>query len=217
MRLKQMMKQILIRISAALIAFALGVATTAIWTSTRPAPLLNPLPSRDCSITFDPTLLAKTIHENDDPELFKALKEMPLYAMPSCIDEAYSLMWIPSFNSPVFVRVWRIGDQGFMVAKTLDSKGWSKFENLRESNARALTNFEWRDFTDLVNRTNYWELPETTDEVIPEDGAVWLIDGLKSKRYHWVRRQVPNDQFEDLSRHLIRLSGLETAHDLYLR
>jgi hypothetical protein len=79
-----------------------------------------------------------------------------------------------------------------------------------------LTNFEWRDFTDLVDRTSYWELPQTTDEAIPEDGAVWLIDGLKSNRYHWVRRQAPNDQFADLSNHLIKLSGLETAHDLYL-
>lgn len=210
------MKQVLIKISTAMLAFAVGVAATAIWSLRRPEAVPNPSPPMNCAIPFDPTLLTRTIHENDDPELFKAFQEMPLYVMPSCVDEAYSLTWIPSFHSPVFVRIWRVGDQAFMVGKSLDSKGWSKFESIRESNARALTRFEWRDFTDVVNRTDYWQLPETTDEAIPQDGAVWLIDGLKSKQYHWVGRRVPNDQFADLARHLIRLSGLETAHDLYL-
>jgi hypothetical protein len=59
-------------------------------------------------------------------------------------------------------------------------------------------------------------MTSTVNELSPNDGAVWVIDGLRAKEYHWVRRRVPDEQFGELAKHLIRLSGLETAHALYL-
>jgi hypothetical protein len=209
------MKQILIRTAIAMVAFVLGIASAAIWIS-KPSNVTTSTPSKDSAPRYDANLMTKQIREDDDPEFFRAFQELPLYALPDCVDEAYSLTWIPSFHEPVLVRVWRKGDQSFIVAKALDSKGWSKFGEVRESNSRPLTKFEWRDFTDLLSRASYWELPETVVEVVPQDGAVWLVDGLRSKQYHWVRRQVPKEQYAEICKHLIRLSGLETAHALYL-
>lgn len=210
------MKQVLTRAATALLTFALGVTAASIWISKPPSAVSSPPRSKGCQISFEPTLLTKAIHEDGDPQLSKAFQEMPLYMMPGCVDEAYSLIWIPAFHPPALVRVWRVGDQSFMVAKTLDTKGWSKFGNLTESNACTLTAFEWRDFTNLVDHAGYWELPKTTEEIIPQDGAVWIIDGLRSGKYHWVRRRIPREQFAEMCKHLIRLSGLETAHSLYL-
>lgn len=209
------MKRILIRAIFAVIAFALGIASAAIWIK-RPSTISDPTPSGDCAPRYDENVIAKNLRENDDAQLFSAFHELPLYALPDCVDEAYSLTWIPSFDAPVLVRVWRSGDQAFMVAKGLDTKGWSKFGKVKEANSRPLTNFEWRDFTDLLNRKSYWELSSTADEISPQDGAVWLIDGLRSKKFHWVRRRVPNEDYAEICKHLIRLSGLETAHALYL-
>ena len=39
---------------------------------------------------------------------------------------------------------------------------------------------------------------------------------LRAKEYHWVRRRVPSEQYAEICKHLIRLSGCETAHALYL-
>jgi len=179
-------------------------------------PAARATPTTDCTPVYDAGLVAKQIQENDDPQFFAAFQEPPLYAMPACIDEAYSLTWIPSFHAPVLVQVWRSGNRYFMVGKSLDSKGWSKPGNIKETNARALTPFEWRDWTDALNRASYWSMTSTANELSPNDGAVWLIDGLRAKEYHWVRRRVPDEQFGELAKHLIRLSGLETAHALYL-
>ena len=209
------MKRILIRAIFAAIAFALGIASAAIWIK-RPSTISDPAPSNDCAPQYDENVIAKNLRENDDPQLFRAFQELPLYALPNCVDEAYSLTWIPSSDAPVLVRVWRSGDQAFMVAKQLDTKGWSKFGKVKEANSRPLTNFEWHDLTDLLNRKSYWELASTADEISPQDGAVWLIDGLRSRKFHWVRRRVPNDAYAEICKHLIRLSGLETAHALYL-
>ena len=207
------MKRILIGVSIAVVTFALGIAVAT--TSIKRPNSISP-PIGDCVPRYDENVLAKSVRENDDPQLFRAFQELPLYAMPECVDEAYSLTWIPSFHAPVLVRVWRSGDRAFMVAKGLDTRGWSRFGKVNEYNSRALTKFEWRDFTDLLNRKSYWELSSTVDEMSPQDGAGWLIDGLRSKQFHWVRRRIPNEDYAEICKHLIRLSGLETAHDLYL-
>ncbi|HET6892370.1 MAG TPA: hypothetical protein VFH31_14810 [Pyrinomonadaceae bacterium] len=209
------MKRILIRAIVAVIAFALGIASAVVWIK-KPSTVSAPTPSGDCVPRYDESVVGKNLRENDDPQLFRAFQELPLYAMPDCVDEAYSLTWISSFHAPVLVRVWRSGDHAFMVAKELDTKGWSKFGKVKDANGRPLTNFEWRDFTALLNRNAYWELSSTAAEINPEDGTVWLIDGLRSRQFHWVRRRVPNEEYADICKHLIRLSGLETAHDLYL-
>jgi len=209
------MKRILIRVMFASIAFVLGIASAAVWIK-RPSAISDPKPPGNCAPHYDENVIARNLRENDDPQLFSAFQELPLSALPDCVDEAYSLTWIPAFDSPVLVQVWHSGDQAFMVAKRLDTKSWSKFGKVKEVNSRPLTNFEWRDFTDLLNRTSYWELSSTVDEIIPHDGAVWIIDGLRSRKFHSVRRRVPNESYAEICRHLIRLSGLETAHALYL-
>ena len=208
------MKRILIRAIIAVIAFALGIVSAATWLK-RPSTTSTSTLTGDCTPRYE-SVVTKNLRENDDPQLFSAFQEVPLYAMPDCVDEAYSLTWIPSFHEPVLVRVWRSGDRAFMVAKRLDNKGWSRFGKVNEANSRPLTKFEWRDFTDLLNRKSYWELSSTADEIVPQDGAVWLIDGFRSKQFHWVRRRVPNEDYAEICKHLIRLSGLETAHALYL-
>jgi hypothetical protein len=175
------MKRILIRAIIAVIAFTLGIASAAMWIK-RPSTIANPTPSGDCAPRYDESLVYKSLRENDDPQLSSAFQELPLYAMPDCVDEVYSLTWIPSFHAPVLVRVWRSGDHAFLVAKALDTKGWRKFGNVKETNSRHLTNFEWRDFSDLLDQVSYWELSSTVDEIIPHDGAVWLIDGLRARQ-----------------------------------
>jgi hypothetical protein len=209
------MKRVLIRALIALVTFAVGIGSSAVWTSRRSNAIPTPISSDDCASYYDADLLRKRLREDDDPQFFSAFQELPLYALPTCVDEAYSLTWIPSFHEPVLVRVWHSPDHAFMVAKALDSKGWSEFGNVKQANSRP-SDFEWRDFRDLLNRTSYWELPSTGDEAIPQDGAVWLIDGIRTKQYHWVRRRVPDEPFAEICKHLIRLSGLETAHALYL-
>ena len=210
------MKRIFFLALTALVSFAVGIASATIWISKR-GPTVPPVASLNNSTpVYDAKFVSQRINENDDSQLFAAFQEPPLYAMPDCVDEAYSLTWIPSFHPPVLVQIWRAGNRSFMVAKELDTKGWSKFGSVKETNSRALTQFEWRDFTDLLNRASFWDLPSTINETLPQDGAVWLVDGLRAKQYHRVRRRVPNEQFGDISKHLIRLSGLETAHALYL-
>jgi hypothetical protein len=208
------MKRIPLLLLAALVSFGVGIASATIWIA-KHRPAIPPLELRfDCTPEYDARFVSQRKYEEDDPKLFAAFQEPPLYAMPDCVDEAYSLTWIPSFHPAVLVQLWRSGDRSFMVAKELDTKGWSG--NIKAMHSRALTAFEWRDFTDLLKRSSFWDLPSTIAEEMPNDGAVWVVDGHRAREFHWVRRRIPDEQLAKISNHLIRLSGLETAYSLYL-
>ena len=180
--------------------------------------------SHKCEPVYDADRVKELTREDDysdfpkpdDRGLFRAFQELPLFAMPDCVDEAYSLTFLPSFHPPILVRIWRGGDQYFLLAKRLDHRGGHPFGGVDESNARPLTRAEWRELTDWFIRANYWELPETTEEPLMEDGATWILDGWNFRNYHRVIRRIPNDDLAEISQRFIQLSGLDTAHDLYL-
>jgi hypothetical protein len=210
---KTSMKRILLRVVIASITFAIGVACTGIW---KPKTIPTPMAPGNCMAQYEAGLVTYKLREDDAPEFFKAFQVLPVYALPDCVDEAYSLTWIPSFHEPVLVQVWHSNDGAFMVAKMLNTRGWSRWGNIKEANVRPLTDFEWREFTELLNRMSYWDLPSTVRKMEPQDGALWLVDGVRSKQLHWVRRRVPDEHFAEICKHMIRLSGLETAHAMYL-
>jgi hypothetical protein len=208
------MRRLAFRILIFVMSFSIGVGGARVIVSWRTS--VNPTRSQlDCSTAYDPGKAIKKVRQADDPFLFEAFQQIPVYEMPECVEEAYSLTWIPSFHPPVLVEVWRSGNKSFMVAKMLDRRCHLD-GHPEETNARPLTDFEWRDFTSLLDRASYWQLPSTVDEVLPEDGATWIVDGLRAKQYQWVRRRVPKEQYAEVCKHLIQLSGLQTSHALYL-
>lgn len=229
------MNRFLIRGAVAFATFMLGVACVTISApklrsclitftdNPQSAPVHN-APPQTCQPVYDARRLKELTREHDksdfpwpdDRDLFRAFEELPLEGMPQCVDEAYSLTFLPSFHPPVLVRVWRVGDQSFLVAKRLDRPAGYWCGNLKESNARSLTDTEWRDVRGRFARAKYWDLPEMINEPLMDDGAAWVLDGLNSRTYHRVIRRIPNDDLADISKRLIQLSGLDTAHDVYL-
>lgn len=209
------MKRFLIGAMVAGTTFFLGVSFAGIRiTKPHAVPITQTIPKK-CTPVYDAELVKHASAANDLPHLYDAFQELPLYAMPHCVDEVYSLTWIPSFHEPVLVRVWRAEDESFVIAKKLDSIGY-RFGGIKETYSRSLTTAEWRDITNRFTRANYWGLSQTTNDPVPHDGAVWLLGGWKARQYHWVGRHVPTDEYSEICKRLIQLSGLETAHDLYL-
>lgn len=202
------MKRILIRLTAASLAFTLGIVSTAVRN------LWPAVPATSSSVygPWDEPIAPET---NEVREILSPFDRVPPPSIPEYVDEAYSLTWIPSFGAPVRVDVWRCGLRAFMSAKSLDNLRTSSVGELRAT-ARTLTDFEWREFTRLLDQASYWNVSSKVDEVFPEDGAVWFLDGFRNENHHWVQRFVPNAEFAELCKYLMRLSGLETAHSLYL-
>jgi hypothetical protein len=194
-----------------MLTFDLGVALALVWSFQRPTAAI---PCQDCIGVSEST---PDIIINDDYaqrvlNSFQQIHGVP----PDSIDEAYYLTWEPAFDHPVTVLVWRSGLQAFMSARTVYGQASSRYGQVIEMNNRSLTNAEWRQLTIVMNQTSFWNMPATVNEEAPEDGAVWRVMVFRHKEYRWAVRRVPEPPFADFCQHLIRLSGLETAHELYL-
>jgi hypothetical protein len=209
------MKRFTLRLTIALLTFIIGVVIASVWIIRHRSSVPSVRQSPECIPIYDPNIAAEQYIDGDAPKLFAAFKELPLEALPSCVHESYRLVWVPSFHSPVVVRVWHSGNKYFVVSKQLSGRGGYKVGDLKIEQTRPLSEDEWREFMNVVSRASYWELPSTVNEDIPNDGAVWIVEGIKNRKYHWVRRVTPLDQYAVLSKYMIKLSGLETHHELY--
>jgi hypothetical protein len=111
-------------------------------------------------------------------------QEMPFEALPAGVDESYRLVWIPTFHSPVSVRIWSSRGKRFMVTKKLDGKGGYGMGHLAQEEMRPLSEDEWYGFMRLLSQARYWDMPSIDDSPLPNDGAGWVIDAVQNRKHH---------------------------------
>ena len=135
---------------------------------------------------------------------------MPLEELPLCVDESYRLIWIPTFHPPVSVRIWRSGEKQFLVTKQLDGRGGYGMGQLAFQDLRSLSDDESKEFMRLLGQSGYWDLPSHDDSLPPQDGATWIIEGIRNRKQHQVNRHSPSSEFREACVYLVKLSGLKT-------
>jgi hypothetical protein len=153
--------------------------------------------------------------ENGWATLLSRFQEMPLESLPACVDESYRVIWIPTFHSPVAVRVWSSSGSRYLVTKELDGKGGYGMGNLVLDQQPSLSDDQWFNFKRLLVQASYWDLPSADDAPIPHDGAEWVIEGFAGKKYHKVHRRSPSTEFRAACISLVQLSGLKTEIEEY--
>jgi hypothetical protein len=236
------MKRIFLRLGIALATFFTGLLVAAVWLMPPNESVLIPLPAEpDCipqySETFSPedyggvvTRRGYIINLNSDSmtesdknllneeiaRIFNLFREMPLSKLPACVDESYRLTFFPTFHVPTVIRIWRAGGRYFIVKKHLSGRGGYDARELGLEETRPLKKEEWDSLAGPVNRTGFWQMPETIRELVPNDGATWTLEGFGPGRDHFVFRITPSDKLEGLFRNMFNLASGETDFEKYL-
>ena len=139
----------------------------------------------------------------------------------SCLDEnieAYRVLYIPAFDYPTTVRVWRDGDQYQMTIKQLEDdwvpslNGENKPATIRFNTTRTLTAAEWRQFKERLAIANFWSLPPADPDSIGLDGVLCTLEGKSAGRYHVVFRWGDETGFMDACGYLLRVAKVEWKH-----
>ncbi|MHC5539619.1 hypothetical protein ACYOEI_15485 [Singulisphaera rosea] len=124
---------------------------------------------------------------------------------------AYQLIWLPTFNHPVCVRIRRTGDIIRLRAVVLDGRGGYDFGKAVIDRNLTLTIDQWNTFEQIVAESDFWNLP--TREVLNggmDDGDELTIEGVKARKYHRVDRIMPDPSYTELCRLMLELTGLKT-------
>lgn len=240
------MQRLILRLSAALLTFVLGVAASAIYsmrymtvpdipevneasipaaaveTSCYPG-LSIELPASASSSYFPSGILSHNEHSDHSrgnwySSHLKAMYEMSFYYSryhsQDRWGESYRFLWLRSFHNPVAVRIWESGSERFINVKELDGAGGYEPGKLIRNHLRGLTADEWSEFKRRLDRSCYWQLPNT-EENFGLDGSQWILEGVKGGRYHVVDRWTPTEGgYHELCLYALQLAGLAISDDV---
>lgn len=142
----------------------------------------------------------------------KAMEEPSLLqAAAQKAREAYRFTWLRTFHAPYAFRLEVNRDgSGLLVVKSASGRGGYAPGQLVLSRQVALDAVQVRKFTAALAELGYWRLPATDPSVMVLDGAQWILEGVKSGRYHVVDRSTPGDgPYRVLLLGLVALSGVQ--------
>ena len=235
------MRRMVLRISVAVLTFALGVSLATLYLARDATPAGQPSTegleksvqpkTSSCfpglSVNAQVTdrlshglrgkLPAKASQSEWYAKHLAALGEPPLYFCNGGVEESYRFLWLRTFHHPVVVRIWKWGGAQFLNVKELDGAGGYAPGKLILNRTRELTADEWDEFTNLVEQSCYWRMPSEDEDLTGMDGAQWILEGIKQERAHVVDRWTPRSgSYHELCLYLLKLSELEIdANDLY--
>jgi hypothetical protein len=230
------MKRTMFRLSVALLTFVAGVLAATVYLTSHipnvPPPAFEPLrvptapavahcfPGRSVQtqtmgrLSYFPQGAFSTNGWHDEfradwySKHLSAMNEKPFYYPDNSEAESYRFLWLRSFHRPVAVRVWSAGCERFVTLKEMSGAGGYEPGKLLIDRTRRLSQGEWDEFTRLLGQTCFWELP-TADESLGNDGAQWILEGVRAGRYHVVDRWTPQGgSYREACLYALKLSGL---------
>jgi hypothetical protein len=144
----------------------------------------------------------------------RAMEEKSLLDISDKNVEVYRFLWLRSFHHPVFVRVERKGDSINLFSKELDGAGGYEPGKILQINNRSLSEDKWCEFINLIEKAEFWKLPTYQTEEMGNDGAQWILEGVKDNRYHIVDRWTPGKgNYREVGLFLLKLSDFDFDTD----
>jgi hypothetical protein len=123
--------------------------------------------------------------------------------------ETYRFLWLRSFHHPIFVRIEREENKIKLFTKELGGAGGYRPGKVLRSNKINLEKEEFCRFLNLLEDANFWKMP-TKHDVLGEDGAQWILEGVKKGRYHIMDRWSPEKgEYREACVYLLKLSGYD--------
>jgi hypothetical protein len=143
----------------------------------------------------------------------RAMQEPSLYSLASDpTKESYRFLWLRSFHRPITVRLdLKTNGTATLTVKTSSGAGGYPPGILIENRSLTLTQEQIAPFLSKLQALNFWKLPNPVDDQTGTDGSQWIIEGVKSERYHIVDRWSPRPGTPNYELGLLLL-GLANEH-----
>ncbi len=132
--------------------------------------------------------------------------------------EVYRFLWLRTFDRPILIKIAKTNYKITFSMKELDGTGGNEPGKISNTNEFSLSDDDFCRILDLIDKANFWQMPIEND-VMGNDGAQWVLEGVKDNRYHIVDRWSPREgDFREVCIFLLKLSGRnidELKDDLY--
>jgi hypothetical protein len=142
------------------------------------------------------------------------MKEPSLWTLSKTDPSAtvFRLLWLPSFDRPISVRIVKSKDSIVVHVIELDGAGGFAPGKVAVDKTMTLRKGQWEEFQRLVDAAKFWALPTTSQDGDRfDDGAQLILEGVQNGSYHVADRMgFKEDSYLKLCRYVILdLSGLD--------
>jgi hypothetical protein len=141
----------------------------------------------------------------------KAMKEPSLWADSNKPEwQSYRFLWLRTFHHPIAIRLNVKNDgTGELISKVTSGAGGYEPGELIIDRTTSLSPSQVSIFLKALDKADFWNMPSKGGKM-GNDGAQWIIEGVKNEKYHLVDRWSPkNNTFRDAAIALTRLSNLK--------
>ncbi len=106
--------------------------------------------------------------------------------------QSYRFLWLRTFHHPVAIRVDvnADGTSQLTTKMTSGAGGYAPGKLIKNATALSKEQTEW--FLGKIEQYKFWRLAPV-QETIGDDGAQWIVEGIKDRAYDVVDRWTPRD------------------------
>jgi hypothetical protein len=119
-----------------------------------------------------------------------SMQEQPLHPPVADRPTVYRLLFLPTFERPVMVRLTEAERTWRVVCKRSDGRGGYGPGPLLSEEERDLSPAEAKQFGTLLSGAAFWDMP-SFDKTAGLDGSQAVLEGVSEGRYHVVDRWSP--------------------------
>jgi len=160
----------------------------------------------------------KNFHAESYGRHLAAMGEKSLLDERDGAAEVYRFLWLRTFDHPLFVRLENRRNEIKLFTAELDGAGGYRPGNVLRSDEFSVSEDDFCDFLLLLEKADYWNTP-VEDDSLGNDGAQWILEGVRQGRYHVVDRWTPRTgEYREACLFLLKLSGIDMDRlkdDLY--
>jgi hypothetical protein len=160
--------------------------------------------------------------EYNTEEVIRAWYATPLAALHApCLrnfdprgTQVYRFTWIPSFDPSVVTTVFLDGDECRVYAATvkweIDTFIPWKVRDVEVGERVEVSPHEGRcvELASLIQQSAFWGMPTVDPEPGGQDGAQWILEGVRSHAYHVTDRWDPSAEYRRAFQLILEETGL---------
>lgn len=141
-------------------------------------------------------------------KMFFAMYEPVLYNS-GLNKESFRFLWLRTIKNPVAVRLEKQNDTVSLYIKVTTGTGGVGPGRISKSEVKILSAKEWNEFQELMNQSDFWNMP-TIDDEKKISGEQWIMEGYKKDDYNLCEKWNPelDDPFRIACEYLLNLAGI---------
>jgi hypothetical protein len=123
----------------------------------------------------------------------------------------YRFLWLRTFHHPISVRLQiRRDGSGQLTSIELTGEGGFQPGVILTTKTVELSKEQTDQFDSLVQASDFWKIPAHDPDEGGDDGAQWILEGVKDQKYQVVDRWSPRDgTYRQACLYLLKLSQIK--------